>query len=174
MKLMEVYNSVVFQTADSDIISSVIGTIPCRESMYMYWHTCYWLWRCSKKCIQWVNTLTGWVNNKFKLCMQKGWVHWCMDWVQMNPHAPLATPLLGLQHSDRGIDGLRLCPATRLGLFLMICLCASLMTSKSYAGSSDFRICEVKFDLYLSSNFLYSLTKLSSPTTIRLVPNMLA
>ncbi len=26
--------------------------------------------------------------NKTTQCQVKGWVHWCMDWVQMNPHAP--------------------------------------------------------------------------------------
>ena len=37
------------QTADSNIIN-VMGTNPCRQSMYMhmYQHTCYWLWQCSK------------------------------------------------------------------------------------------------------------------------------
>ena len=42
IKLMEVY--IILQTADS----SVMGTIPCRQSMYMYQHTCHWLCQCSK------------------------------------------------------------------------------------------------------------------------------
>ena len=38
IKLTEVYR----------LLSSVMGTIPCRQSMYMYQHTCHWLCQCSK------------------------------------------------------------------------------------------------------------------------------
>ena len=50
--------------------------------MYMYWHTCYWLWQCSKTCLHAVsNTLIGLgcVNNK---------LDYNYEWVQMNLHAP--------------------------------------------------------------------------------------
>ena len=54
----------------------------------------------------------------------------------------------------------------------MIHLCATLMITKPSAGSFAFRICEVKFDLYLSSNSLHSLTKLSSSTSSTMAKKM--
>jgi hypothetical protein len=62
--------------------------------MYNYQHTCYWLWQCSKiyvyTVIRYYSRLTDRLGKQYDYAKSsKGWVHWCIDWVQMNPHAPL-------------------------------------------------------------------------------------
>ena len=37
--------------------------------------------------MQWVNTLIG-LGKQTNLHLQSKGVHWCVGWVQMNPHAP--------------------------------------------------------------------------------------
>ena len=79
------------KTADSNI-SCVKGTIPCRQSVYNYWYTCYWLWQCSnfEKYMQWVTTLIG---HKF-LYLQRVGALVCGSGANEPICTPLTTPLI--------------------------------------------------------------------------------